>query len=136
MKRSENFARERAYPMHLSQQGRIFIVIVHYDRSTATRPNGAALPHAIYDRLVDLGQDTVIIDKQLWHALSVSQRMQEQRDSRRGKSAPARTNQGLASVKLKTASGQYGTDYQNSALTISSGMGRPPLKEVLCASTN
>jgi hypothetical protein len=55
----------------------------------------------IYDRLSEVRQGTIVENKRLGHVLQVAQFMQEQRDSRRGRSAPARTNQGLAPVALK-----------------------------------
>ncbi|WP_334186383.1 hypothetical protein [Noviherbaspirillum sp.] len=48
-------------------------------------------------------QGTIVENKRLSHVRQMAQFMQEQRDSRRGRSAPAKTNQGLAPVALKGA---------------------------------
>jgi hypothetical protein len=64
-----------------------------------------ALPYATYDRQPEVDQGAIVENKRLGHVLQVAQLMQEQRDSRRGRSAPARTNQGLAPVRLKASPG-------------------------------
>ena len=75
------------------------------DGRIEVRANGAALPYTIYDRLSDVDQGAIVDNKRLGHVLQIAQMMQEQRDSRRGRSAPARTNQGHPSVQLKAAPG-------------------------------
>jgi len=64
-----------------------------------------AIPYVTYDRLSEVDQGAIVENKRLSHALQIALVMQEQRDSRRGRSAPARTNQGLAPVRLKAAPG-------------------------------
>ena len=75
------------------------------DGRIEVRADGAALPYTIYDRLSDVDQGAIVDNKRLGHVLQIAQVMQEQRDSRRGRGAPARTNQGHPSVKLKAAPG-------------------------------
>jgi transposase len=86
--------------------GKYVEVYEYPDGRIEVRANGSALPYTIYDRLSDVDQGAVVENKRLGHILQVAQLVQEQRDSRRGRSAPARTNQGLASVKLKAALGK------------------------------
>jgi hypothetical protein len=64
-----------------------------------------AIPYVTYDRLPEVGQGAIVENKRLGHVLQIAQLMQEQRDSRRGRSAPARTNQGIAPVGRKAAPG-------------------------------
>lgn len=66
---------------------------------------GGAIPYATYDRLSEVDQGAIVENKRLGHALQIAVLMQEQRDSRRGRAAPARTNQGLPPVRLKAAPG-------------------------------
>lgn len=70
------------------------------------RANGRALPYATYDRLAVVNQGAIVENKRLGHVLQIAQLVQEQRDSRRGRSAPARTNQGLPPVKLAANAGK------------------------------
>lgn len=86
--------------------GKYVEVYEYPDGRIEVRANGSALPYTIYDRLSEVDQGAVVENKRLGHILQMAQLVQEQRDSRRGRSAPARTNQGLASVKLKAASGK------------------------------
>jgi hypothetical protein len=65
-----------------------------------------AIPFVTYDRLPEVDQGAIVENKRLGHVLQIAQLVQEQRDSRRGRSAPARTNQGLAPVRLKAAPGK------------------------------
>ncbi len=65
-----------------------------------------AINYVIYDRLSEVDQGAIVENKRLGHVLQVAQLMQEQRDSRRGLSAPARTNQGLSPVRLKAEPGK------------------------------
>jgi hypothetical protein len=64
--------------------------------------------------------------------LQIAQHMQEQRDSRRGISVPARTNQGLAPVILKPLPGtkpqrKIGVEDLEAAIVQSARrLGRPP----------
>lgn len=68
--------------------------------------NGAALPYTRYDKLSEVDQGAIVENKRLGDVLQVAQVMQEQRDSRRGRSAPARTNQGLKPIRLKAVPGK------------------------------
>lgn len=68
--------------------------------------NGFPLPYSTYDRLSEINQGAIVENKRLGHALQVAQIVQEQRDNRRGRSAPARTNQGLKPVQLKAEAGK------------------------------
>ena len=83
--------------------GKYAEVYEYPDGRIEVRANGAALPYTIYDRLSDVDQGAIVDNKRLGHVLQVAQLVQEQRDSRRGRSAPARTNQGRAPTKLKAA---------------------------------
>ncbi len=58
-----------------------------------------------YDRLSEVDQGAIVENKRLGHVLQIAKLVQDQRDSRRGRSAPARTNRGEAPVKLKAAPG-------------------------------
>jgi hypothetical protein len=70
------------------------------------RADGTALPYASYDRLPEVDQGAIVDNKRLGHALQVAQLMQQQRDSRRGRSdAPARTNLGKAPANVKAVPG-------------------------------
>lgn len=84
-----------------------YIDVYEYpDGRIEVRANGAALPYTRYDKLSEVDQGAIVENKRLGHVLQVAQVMQEQRDSRRGRSAPARTNQGLKPVKLKAVPGK------------------------------
>ena len=65
-----------------------------------------AIPYVTYDRLPEVSQGAIVENKRLGHVLQIAQLVQEQRDNRRGLSAPARTNQGHAPVHLKAAPGK------------------------------
>lgn len=65
-----------------------------------------AIAYVTYDRLSEVHQGAIVENKRLGHVLQVAQLMQEQRDSRRGLSAPARTNQGLPPIRLKAEPGK------------------------------
>jgi hypothetical protein len=65
-----------------------------------------AIAYVTYDRLSEVTQGAIVENKRLGHVLQVAQLMQEQRDSRRGRAAPARTNRGLAPVRLKAEPGK------------------------------
>lgn len=64
------------------------------------------IPYVTYDRLPEVCQGAIVENKRLGHVLQIAQLVQEQRDSRRGLSAPARTNQGRAPVPHKAAPGK------------------------------
>jgi len=70
------------------------------------RADGVALPYSTYDKLSEVNQGAIVENKRLGHVLQVAQVMQEQRDSRRGRSAAARANQGLKPVQLKATPGK------------------------------
>ena len=55
-----------------------------------------AIPYVTYDRLSEVDEGAIVENKRLSHALQIVLVMQEQLDSRRGRSAPARAKQGLA----------------------------------------
>lgn len=76
------------------------------DGRIEVRANGTALAYTIYDRLSEVDQGAVVDNKRLSHILQVAQQVQEQRDSRRGGSTPARTNQGAPTRKLRAAPGK------------------------------
>ena len=58
-----------------------------------------------YDRLAEINQGAIVENKRLGHVLRVAQMVQQQRDDRRSRSAPVRTNQGRAAVKREAAPG-------------------------------
>lgn len=65
------------------------------------RANGMVLPYVTYDRLPQVDQGAIVDNKRLAYVLRVAQRVQQQRDDRRGRSdAPARTNQGKAPANV------------------------------------
>ena len=76
------------------------------DGRIEVRANGAALPYTLYDRLSEVNQGAIVENKRLGHVLHVAQIMQEQRDSRRSGSSPARTNQGRPAFQLKRTPGK------------------------------
>lgn len=83
-----------------------YIDIYEYpDGHIELRADGTALPYTQYDKLSEVNQGSIVENKRLGHVLQVAQVMQEQRDSRRGRSAPARTNHGVAPVRLKAIPG-------------------------------
>ncbi|WP_332852299.1 ISNCY family transposase [Duganella sp. S19_KUP01_CR8] len=86
--------------------GRYIEVYEYPDGRIEIRANGAALPVVPYDRLAVVDQGAIVENKRLGHVLQIAQLMQEQRDSRRGRSAPARTNQGRPPVETKAAPGK------------------------------
>jgi hypothetical protein len=85
--------------------GRYIEVYEYPDGRIEVRADGAALPFVPYDRLAVVDQGAIVENKRLGHVLQIAQLMQEQRDSRRGRSAPARTNQGRPPVETKAAPG-------------------------------
>ncbi len=70
------------------------------------RADSIALPYTLYDKLSEVDQGAIVENKRLGHVLQLAQVMQEQRDSRRGRSAPARTHRGLKPVQLKVTPGK------------------------------
>lgn len=84
-----------------------YIEMYEYPDGRIEVRNGAeVISYSTYDRLSEVRQGAIVDNKRLGHVLQVAQLMQEQRDSRRGRSAPARTNQGLAPVALKAMAGK------------------------------
>lgn len=84
-----------------------YIDVYEYpDGRIELRADGASLPYVTYDRLPEVNQGAIVENKRLGHILQIAQVVQEKRDSRRGRSAPARTNQGVKPVKLKAKPGQ------------------------------
>lgn len=75
------------------------------DGRIEVRANGAALAYTVYDKLPRMNHAAIVENKRLGHVLQVAQEVQKKRDSRRGLSAPARTNTGAAPVKLKRIPG-------------------------------
>lgn len=63
------------------------------------------IAYVTYDRLPEVNQGAIVENKRLGHVLQIAQIMQDQRDSRRSRSAPARTNRGFAPVKLTAVPG-------------------------------
>jgi len=86
--------------------GQYIDVLEYPDGCVEIRANGVTLPYSTYDRLSEIAQGAIVENKRLGHVLQVAQIIQEQRDNRRGRSAPARTNQGLSPVKLKAEPGK------------------------------
>jgi hypothetical protein len=86
--------------------GRYIEVYEYPDGRIELRADGTALPYATYDRLPEVEQGPIVENKRLGHVLAIAQVMQEQRDSRRGQSAPSRANQGLAPIPKKPVPGK------------------------------
>ena len=79
-----------------------YIEVAEYpDGHIELRANGQALPYTTYDRLPVVDQGAIVENKRLGHALQVAQIMQQQRDSRRGRSAPSRAHRGNGAIPLK-----------------------------------
>lgn len=93
-------------PQARAVMGKYVEVYDYPDGRIEVRANGTALAYTIYDRLSEVDQGAVVDNKRLSHILQVAQQVQEQRDSRRGGSTPARTNQGAPTRKLKAAPGK------------------------------
>jgi transposase len=77
----------------------------HPDGRVELRADGTALPYTSYDRFPEVDQGAIVENTRLGHVLQVAQLMQQQRDSRRGWKAPARTNQGKPPLQLKATPG-------------------------------
>ncbi len=90
-------------PQTRAVKGKYIEVYEYPDGRIEVRANGAALPYITYDRLPEIDRGAVVENKRLGHVLQVAQHLQEQRDSRRGLKAPARTNQGKPSAHVKAA---------------------------------
>jgi hypothetical protein len=91
---------------HRKLIGKYIEVYEYPDGRIEIRNGAAALPYITYDRLSEVDQGAIVENKRLGHVLQVAQLIQQQRDSRRGRSAPARTNQGKPPVKLKAEAGK------------------------------
>lgn len=85
--------------------GKYIDVYEYPDGRIEVRADGFALPYVTYDRLSEIDQGAIVENKRLGHVLRVAQVVQQQRDNRGSRSAPARTNQGKAAVKLKAIPG-------------------------------
>ena len=85
--------------------GKYIDVYEYPDGRIEIRAEGCALPHVTYDRLAEIDQGAIVENKRLGQVLCVAQVVQQQRDNRRSRSAPARTNQGIAAVKLEAVPG-------------------------------
>jgi hypothetical protein len=70
------------------------------------RAGGAALPYTTYDRLPEIDQDAIVENKRLGDVLQIAQLVQEQRDSRRSRSASSRANQGQGAIQLSASHGR------------------------------
>ena len=86
--------------------GKYIEVFEYPDGRIELRADGSALPYAIYDRLPEVDQGAIVENKRLGHVLAVAQVMQEQRDSRRGRSTPSRANQGNGPIPVKAKPGK------------------------------
>lgn len=86
-----------------------YIEVVEYpDGCIELWAAGTALPYAIYDRLSEIDQGAIVENKRLGHVLQIAQIVQEQRDSRRSRSAPSRNHGGNGPIELKAAKGKKG----------------------------
>lgn len=79
--------------------GRYIDVYEYPNGRIELRTDGTALPYTTYDRLPQVEQGAIVENKRLGHALQVAQLIQQQRDDRRSRSTPARTNRGMPSNK-------------------------------------
>lgn len=67
-----------------------YIEVYHYPNGRIEpRANGTALPYAIYDRLPEIDQGSIVDNKRLGHALQLAKLVQEKRDNRRSQSVPS-----------------------------------------------
>jgi transposase len=83
-----------------------YIEVVDYpDGRIEIWADDQVFPYVRYDRLPDVDQGAIVENKRLGHVLQIAQLVQQQRDSRRSHSAPARTNSGLPVEKAKAAPG-------------------------------
>ena len=108
-------------PATRSVMGEYVEVHEYPDGRIEVRANGTSLPYTLYDRLSEVNQGAIVENKRLGHVLQVAQIMQEQRDSRRSSSSPARTNQGRPTFQLKRTPGkksQRAIDADDLALAI------------------
>jgi transposase len=84
-----------------------YVQVYEYpDGRIEVRANGTALPYTTYDRLPEIDQGAIVENKRLGHVLQIAQLVQEQRDSRRSRSTPVRTNQGKPAVQRRAAPGK------------------------------
>jgi len=97
--------------------GKYIDVYDYPDGRIEIRADGDALPYVRYDRLPQVDQGAIVENKRLGHALQVANLVQQQRDNRRSKSAPARTNLG-GSVRKAKADPQRKTQRQLSAADV------------------
>ena len=93
------------------------------DGRVEIRADGTALPYVRYDRLPQVDQGAIVENKRLGHALQVAALVQQQRDNRRSKSAPARTNLG-GPVRKPKAEPQCKRQRQLSAADIEAAIHR------------
>jgi hypothetical protein len=83
-----------------------YIEAVEYpDGRIELRADGTALPYTTYDRLSEIDQGAIVENKRLGHVLQIAQLVQKQRDNRRSRNAPVRTNQGKAAVPRQAEPG-------------------------------
>jgi transposase len=85
--------------------GKYIDVYEYPDGRIELRNNGTSLPYVIYDRLPEVDQGAIVENKRLGHVLQVAQALQEKRDSRRGRSAPSRSNQGRGAISIQAVAG-------------------------------
>ena len=86
--------------------GKYIEVYEYPDGRIELRVDGASLPYITYDRLPEVDQGAIVENKRLGHVLQIAQLVQQQRDDRRGQSAPARTNQGRPPAKKMALTGK------------------------------
>jgi hypothetical protein len=86
--------------------GRHIDVYDYPDGRIELRADGAALPYTTYDRLPAVNQGAIVENKRLGHVLQIVHQVQSERDNRRSRSAPARTNLGLPPRSKKPAAGK------------------------------
>lgn len=95
-------------PVNRRLIGKYIEVYEYPDGRIELRANDYVLPYVRYDRLPDVDQGAIVENKRLGHVLQIAQLVQQQRDSRRSHSAPARTNQGEPVQKKAAAPGTKG----------------------------
>jgi transposase len=81
--------------------GKYIEVYDYPDGRIEPRADGRALHYATYDRLPHVSQGAVVDNQRLGHVLQIARLVQEQRESRRGSSAPSRNHRGLGFCRIK-----------------------------------
>jgi hypothetical protein len=110
-------------PFNRTLIGQYIDVFDYPDGRIEIRADGITLPYVRYDRLPQVDQGAIVETKRLGHALQIANVVQQQRDDRRGHSAPAHTNLGRP-VRQAKADPQRKTQRQLSAADVEAAIDR------------